>query len=109
MDRSNRFYFCFLLQQALPGPCMEKTTAVLAPEYSYGRASQSGHAWLSPVISVMLVRHDSLAKAGTQALSSSANSALLFFLRALCEREGARILPRFSGIMMGIYDMRCRF
>jgi hypothetical protein len=33
----------------------------------------------------------------------------LFFPLALCEREGARILSRFSGIMMGIYDMRCRF
>ena len=62
-----------------------------------------------PCISVMLVQHDSFAKTETQAMPSSANSALLFFLRALCEREGARILPRFSGIMMGIYDMRCRF
>jgi len=65
------------------------------------------HAY--PCISVLLVRHDSFVKAGTQAMPRSANSALLFFPLALCEREGARILPRFSGIMMGIYDMRCRF
>jgi hypothetical protein len=53
-----------------------------------------------PCTSMMLVRHDAFAKAGTQARSSSANSALLFFPLALYEKEGARILPRFSGIMM---------
>ena len=40
-----------------------------------------------PCINVMLVRHDSLAKAEAQALPSSANSALLFFSACLV-REG---------------------
>lgn len=62
-----------------------------------------------PCINVMLVRHDSFAKGGTQARPSSANNALLFFPLALCEREGARILPCFSGIMVEIYAMTCRF
>ena len=42
-------------------------------------------------------------------LAEFSQQRIVVFLRALCEREGARILPRFSGIMMGIYDMRCRF
>jgi hypothetical protein len=44
------------------------------------------HAY--PCISVLLVRHDSFVKAGTQAMPRSANSALLFFSTCLVRKGG---------------------
>jgi hypothetical protein len=86
--------------------CIGKSTAVLAPGCSYSRASQSGHDACA-CISVMLVNHVHFAKARTQAKPSQLTAHCCF--SACLVREGARILPYFSGIMVTIYAMTRRF
>ena len=84
MGWSNRFHFCFLLQQSLDA--LESRPRFLPPDAHYGGASQSGDN-ACPYISVKLVRHDAFAEEGPR-LSRVGSQRIVVFSACLVRKGG---------------------